>query len=144
MRYLILVAAVLGVTACQQKADIDIPTARTRAALTLTAFECSQLAPSPADSSRLFNVGLDAGRDFLAFQEKNSSGYRSLAPSLDPAWSSTEARPSADFRLGELYSASSLRVDEMRGRWNDREWQERRTALYEQRNCAFIGVPAKK
>lgn len=144
MRYVILAAAVLGVTACQQKADIDIPTARTRAALTLTAFECSQLAPSPADSSRLFNVGLDAGRDFLAFAEKNNSGYRSLAPTIDPDWTSSEARPSADFKLGELYAASRMRVDEMRGRWNDRDWQERRTSMYQQRNCAFIGVPAKK
>ena len=59
MRTLILLAAVLACTGCQEKkSDLTIGDAKTRAALALSAFECSALAPVPADSSRLFNAGL--------------------------------------------------------------------------------------
>lgn len=142
MRTLILLAAVVAATACQKEnSDIDIPTAQTRAALALSAFDCSHLAAEQADASRLFAVGLAAGRDFLTFSEQNPTGYRSIAGQVDPIWESVAARPSVDFKLGEIHAASSARARAYRGRWNDDEWARRRDELYQQKNCAFVGSP---
>ena len=146
MRPLILLACCcLATTACQKKtADIDIPTARTRAALALTAFECSHLAPAQAETSRLFNLGVSAGRDFLGFAEANPNGYQSIQAQVDPVWHAVQARPSVDFRLGELYALSTMKVAAQRERWPSGVWEEKRQALYAERNCAFIVAPPPK
>lgn len=146
MRPLLLLACCcLAATACQKKtAEIDIPTARSRAALALSAFECSHLAPAQAETSRLFNLGLSSGREFLAFAEANPNGYTSIQPEIDPVWRAVEARPGIDFKLGEIYALSTMKMAGARGRFDDAAWQERRAALYQQRNCAFVVAPTPK
>ena len=126
------------------KSDIDIPTAQTRAALSLSAFECSHLANAQADTSRLFNVGLEAGRDFLRFAESNVNGYRSLAPQVDPAWTRVENRPTVDFKLGELHAITVARAMAWRRGLGDAGWESRRTTLYREKNCQFLALPAAK
>lgn len=140
MRHLIVLACCcLATTACQKKtADIDIPTARTRAALALSAFECSHLAAAQAESSRLFNVGVGAGRDFLGFAAANANGYKSIEAEIDPVWRAVRARPSVDFRLGELYALSTMKIATQRERSSPGAWEARREALYREQNCAFI------
>jgi hypothetical protein len=142
------IALVVAATpACDRngsKADIDIPTAQTRAALALSAFECSHLATSQADHSRLFNVGVQAGRDFLQFAEKNANGYRSLAPQVDPAWVQVEDRPSVDFKLGELHAITVARAIGWRRGLGDNAWEARREALYREKNCQFLALPPAK
>jgi hypothetical protein len=146
MRPLILLVAVLACSACQEKkSDLSIPDAKVRAALALSAFECSALAPAPADASRLFNVGLLAGRDFLGFADANANGYKSLGADIDPLWNAVADRPSADFKLGEMYAAIRHRVDAERIRYSDSRWDAQRNEWYTQKNCAFVGTePAKK
>ena len=140
MRALILLAAVLACTGCQQKqSDLTIPDAKVRAALALSAFECSALATVPADSSRLFNAGLLAGRDFLHFADSNDSGYKSIVPQIDPLWNAVADRPTADFKLGEMYAAIRHRVDAERVRFSDSNWDAQRGEWYAQKNCAFVG-----
>jgi len=132
---------------CDRKAggsDIDIPTAQTRAALALSAFECSHLATTQADTSRLFNVGLESGRDFLRFAETNANGYRSLVPQLDPAWVRVENRPSVDFKLGELHAITVARAMSWRRGLGDSAWEARRETLYEGKNCQFLQLPASR
>jgi len=138
--------ATLPLGACDRKnhADIDIPTAKTRAALALSAFECSHLATAQADTSRLFNLGVQAGRDFLAFADKNQSGYQSISSQIDPVWTRVEARPSVDFKLGELHAYTIARAIEWRGRYSDSSWEGRRQQLYVERNCQFLAIPAEK
>ena len=141
---LVLACCCLAATACQKKtADIDIATARTRAALALSAFECSHLAPSPAEGSRLFNLGVGAGRDFLRFSEANVNGYKSIQNEIDPVWQAVRSRPSADFRLGELYALSTMKMAALRERSSAGVWEARRETLYRDRNCAFIVAPKK-
>ena len=139
-----LVALAAGCDRNGSKADIDIPTAQTRAALAMSAFECSHLATAQADTSRLFNLGVQAGRDFLEFADKNATGYRSLAPQVDPAWVAVESRPSVDFKLGELYAITQARALEWRRGASDSAWELRRDALYREKNCQFLAIPAKK
>jgi|GEM_PF-3993696 len=138
--------ATLPLGACDRKnhADIDIPTAKTRAALALSAFECSHLATAQADTSRLFNLGVQAGRDFLEFADKNQSGYQSISSQIDPVWTRVEARPSVDFKLGELHAYTIARAIEWRGRYSDSSWEGRRQQLYVERNCQFLAIPAEK
>ena len=136
----------LALVACEResKSDISIPEARNRAALALGAFECSHLATEQADTSRLFNIGVRAGRDFLGFAEQNPNGYRSIAGELDPAWTRIESRPSVDFKLGELHAVTIARALSWRGRWNDAAWERRRADLYRERNCALLVLPPAK
>ncbi len=138
--------ATLMLGACDRKnhADIDIPTAQTRAALALSAFECSHLASAQADTSRLFNLGLQAGRDFLTFSDSNQSGYQSIRNQVDPIWMRIEARPSVDFKLGELHAYTIARAIEWRGRYGERDWDQRRQQLYVEKNCQFLALPAQK
>jgi hypothetical protein len=126
------------------KADIDIPTAQTRAALALSAFECSHLATTQADTSRLFALGVQAGRDFLEFADKNANGYRSIAPQVDPAWRQVEDRPSVDFKLGELHAITVARAIGWRRGASDNAWEARREALYREKNCQFLALPPAK
>lgn len=144
---LAIALVVLAAPACDRngsKADIDIPTAQTRAALAMSAFECSHLATTQADTSRLFALGVQAGRDFLEFADKNATGYRSLVPQLDPAWVSVENRPSVDFKLGEIHAISEARALEWRRNEGDSRWQAHRDVLYREKNCQFLALPAKK
>lgn len=139
-----LFAALLATAACDQKADIvDIPTAKAKSALALSAFECSHLAANDRDASRLFNVGLLNGREFLRFADNNATGYKSIETEIDPIWSTGGNRPSADFKLGEINAASLSRVLTYRGRWNDDAWSARRDALFAERNCGFLGNDQK-
>jgi hypothetical protein len=147
MRTVILLAAILACTGCQQKpkSDLSIADAKLRAALSLSAFECSALATAPADSSRLFNAGLLAGRDFLTFADANVNGYKSIVPQIDPLWNAVADRPSADFKLGEMYAAIRHRVDAERVRFSDSSWDAQRGEWYAQKNCGFVGnEPVKK
>ena len=140
MRYLILVAAILATAACKDKHDeIGIPDAKVKAALALSAFECSNLAPNKAESARLFNVGITAGRQFLNFAEADTNGYKSIASQIDPIWTADGPRPSADFVLGEIHAAALGKVYEYRGRWDEHGWEPKRAALYAEKNCAFLG-----
>ena len=138
--------ATLSLGACDRKnhADIDIATAKTRATLALSAFECSHLATAQADTSRLFNLGVQAGRDFLDFADKNQSGYQSISNQIDPVWTRIEARPSVDFKLGELHAYTIARALEWRGRYGDNDWEPRRQQLYVDKNCQFLVLPAQK
>jgi hypothetical protein len=140
------VALALSLAACERgsKSDISIPEAKNRAALSLGAFECSHLATEQADTSRLFNIGVRAGRDFLGFAEQNRNGYRSIAGELDPAWTRIESRPSVDFKLGELHAITIARALSWRGRWSDAAWERRRADLYRERNCALLVLPPAK
>ena len=134
-------------TGCDRKgarSDIDIPTAQTRAALALSAFECSHLATTQADTSRLFNVGLESGRDFLRFAEANANGYRSIVPQVDPAWVRVESRPTVDFKLGELHAITVARALSWRRGLGDSAWEARREALYREKNCQFLELPAAR
>ena len=142
----ITIVAALSLGACDRKnhSDIDIPTAKTRAALALSAFECSHLATAQADTSRLFNLGLQAGREFLDFADNNQSGYQSISNQIDPVWTRVEARPSVDFKLGELHAYTIARAIEWRGRYNDSNWEGRRQQLYVEKNCQFLAIPVAK
>lgn len=140
MRPLVLLACCLAATACHQhEAEIDIPTARGRAALALSAFECSHLASEKAETSRLFNLGLGSGREFLAFADANPNGYKSIQGQIDPVWTAIESRPSVDFKLGELYTLTTMKMHAARRRGDD--WRQ---VLYQQKNCAFVVAPAAK
>ena len=141
----LLLVSVLALGACEQKHDtVDIPTAQAKSALALSAFECSHLAATKSDASRLFSVAVLNGREFLDFAEHNSSGFKSIEMQIDPIWSAVADRPSPDFKLGEINAATIGRVFSYRGRWNDSEWPSRRDAMFAERNCAFLGQDKKK
>lgn len=145
MRHLVLFVVILAGTACaEKKSDLTIPAAKVRAALALSAFECSALAGQPAESTRLFNAGLLAGRDFLKFADSNNNGFNSISSQIDPMWGLVAERPSADFKLGEIYAAMRNRIDAER-RGDERDWQSKRDQWYTEKNCAFVASePAAK
>lgn len=145
MRHFALLLTLLTTTACQEKhATLDIASAKAKSALALSALECSYLAGSQADASRLFNVGVSAGREFLHFADSNASGYQSIASQIDPIWPQVAARPSADFKLGEINAATINRVRNYRGGSNERNWNDHRNALFNEKNCAFLGTTPPK
>ena len=111
--------------------------------LTLSAFECSAVSPNKEEQLRLFNLGLQAGRDFIRFWEAHPDSRESLGPKTPMLWKLVRG-PTPDFILGQVYRG---RVDEVYKEMpHDGEpqlrmelWDSIQAKMYQEKNCAFLG-----
>lgn len=106
--------------------------------LTLSGFECSVVAPDAAETERLFNLALNAGRDFIAFARSHPEQFaKSLQSNVAMLWSQVSG-PTPDFILGQIYAN---RVEEVYKEHSSdkRVWDLTRQRIYREKNCALIG-----
>lgn len=106
--------------------------------LTLSAFECSAIAPNDKEAERLFMLGLNAGRDFIAFAQTHSDRYaKDLHPHVAILWNMISG-PSPDFILGQIYAD---RVNEVyKEHSSDKAlWKIKTEKMYRDKNCALLG-----
>ena len=106
--------------------------------LTLSAFECSVVAPNEKEADRLFKLGLNAGREYIAYAQEHSDSYANdLQPHVAILWNMISG-PSPDFILGQIYAN---RVDEIYKDFSsdEVEWKIRKDNMYREKNCGLIG-----
>jgi hypothetical protein len=109
-----------------------------QALITLSAFECSAVAPSEAEAERLFKVGYKAGHAFIEYAQKNQDSYNELIrPKVPILWNTTTG-PTPDFVLGQIYS---FIVDKVYENYvaDERLWRIKEQTMYREKNCALIG-----
>ncbi len=106
--------------------------------LTLSAFECSAVSPDEKEAERLFLVGLNSGREFIAYANAHKKNYlKDLKPKVAILWNMTGG-PSPDFILGQIYAD---RVEEVYKEFTtDKElWKLKKSNMYHEKNCALLG-----
>jgi hypothetical protein len=106
--------------------------------LTLSAFECSVISPSEIEAERLFLLGLDAGREFIAYVNANSDSYKTeIGPKVAILWALSSG-PTSDFILGQVYSDRADTVYED-FTIDDELWKIKKGIMYKDKNCALLG-----
>ena len=106
--------------------------------LTLSAFECAVVSPNDKETERLFILGLNAGREFIAYAQSHKDSYlKDLRPKVAILWNMTSG-PSPDFILGQIYAN---RADEIYKEYSPDEglWKMKKQNMYHSKNCALLG-----
>lgn len=108
--------------------------------LTLSAFECSAVAPNDKEAERLFMLGLTAGREFIAYAQSHSDSYaKELHPHVAILWNLTNG-PSPDFILGQLYADRVDNIYKEKDPLSDEAlWKIKKENIYRDKNCALLG-----
>ena len=121
-------------------ADTELEDQINNSYLALGAFECSELALDVEEAERLFLLGLNAGRQFLAYRSLNWDTYIDLiAPKVADLWNLTSG-PSDDFILGKISSQVFNEMFEGVTTLEELElWDLTRSDRYRDKNCSFLG-----
>ena len=122
-------------------ADTELEDQINNSYLALSAFECSELALDVEEAERLFLLGLNAGRQFLAYRGLNRDTYIDLiAPKVSDLWNLYG--PTDDFILGQIY----LQVFNERAMFEGvttleeiELWELAASDRYRDKNCSFLG-----
>ncbi len=138
MRFAITIILLTFSSVCraESKAETQIK----NSFLTLSAFECSAIAPNDKEIERLFVLGLNAGREFIAYANSHADTYgKELHPHVAVLWNLTSG-PSPDFILGQIYAD---RVDDVYKQKDplsdDAVWKIKKENMYREKNCALLG-----
>ena len=135
MRTLLFVVLVM-VGGSAVAAEINLETYKKKADLTLSAFECTVLAPNDSEGERLFEIGLSAGRDFISFVNANPKHYKALMSQVAMLWQGTSG-PTPDFILGRMYAYMSNKVYDELGP-DSNTWKVKKEIRYRAKNCSLI------
>jgi hypothetical protein len=109
-----------------------------QALLTLSAFECSAVAPTESEVQRLFMLGYKAGHEFIEYAGRNQDRYNELIrPNVPILWNTTSG-PTPDFVLGRIYS---FMVDDVYDNYvaDEKQWKMKKDTMYRKKNCALLG-----
>ena len=121
-------------------ADTELEDQINNSYLALSAFECSELAPDDEEAERLFLLGLNAGRQFLAYRGLNWDTHTDLiAPKVSDLWNFLTYGPSDDFILGQIYVQVFNEMYEGVTTLEDIElWRLTKSDRYRDKNCSFL------
>jgi hypothetical protein len=105
--------------------------------LTLSAMECANLAPNDADSRRLEEVGLSAGKQFLEAMPKLTQDEQKAAdPKIALLWRGVPG-PSIDFVLGRVWERMTDSAYKSLGD-DTKKWDSEKVVKYSEKNCMII------
>ena len=106
--------------------------------LTLSAMQCAILATDTADSARLSEIGLVAGKKFLELAPKLSDEEAKIAGNhIAILWRGVLPGPSSDFILGRVWQEEEEEVYRSLG--NDTEkWEQEKVRKFSEKNCMII------
>lgn len=118
--------------------DKEVEELALKSALTISAFKCQMVTEDPQENERLFNLGYEAGQEFLERIAKlDPDAAKQLQQKIAVRWGMVGG-PSADFALGMFYQGVvrdvlddiaelDQELSEMKSERSYREW-----------NCAFL------
>jgi hypothetical protein len=108
--------------------------------LAISAFQCSFVAEDKKEQERLFQLGLNAGRDFLEFIKANPSKYEVefFNEKVPTFWFVTDG-PTTDFVLGRIYEEHKNEIYKSLPRRNMELRKIKKEKLYHKKNCALLG-----
>lgn len=119
-------------------ADPSIENQKKNAFLVLSAFECAIVSSNEEEAIRLFNLGLNAGRDFIKFANEDIELYRKKLQSKVPLLWNMTIGPTPDFILGQIYANRAEHVYEDFS--SDEElWKLKKENMFHDKNCALLG-----
>jgi hypothetical protein len=99
--------------------------------------ECAHFAKDGQEAQRLADVGIAAGRQFLAALPKMSDDERKAAsPGIALLWRGVGG-PSVDFQLGEVWKEIETSAYQSLGD-DTKLWDNTKITKYSQKNCALI------
>jgi hypothetical protein len=105
--------------------------------LTLSAWECANLAANEADSQRLEEVGMTAGKKFLETAPKlTEEEQKTAGRDIAILWRGVPG-PSVDFILGRVWEKMSDIAYKSLGD-DTKNWDREKVVKYSQKNCMVI------
>lgn len=107
LRFLILVAALTGISACSAQTESQLIRL---SKLSITALQCTYLTKESADSARLFAVGLEAGRRYVELAQRDKEAFRKASDYIPGIYLQLDG-PSADFVVGRAQGMVRARLD---------------------------------
>jgi hypothetical protein len=106
--------------------------------LTLSAMECANLAANDADSQRLQEVGMSAGKQFLeAMPKLTQDEQKAAGPKIALLWRGVIPGPSIDFILGRVWERMTDSAYKSLGD-DTKKWDSEKVVKYSQKNCMII------
>ena len=107
--------------------------------LTVSAFECSIVAPDQTELQRLFDIGFEAGRKFLdGLSNVRNEEEKRLKENIAVLWiSKGVAGRTHDFVLGQVYS--EIEAYTCKDFLDDKKsWTLKEEQVFAHKNCALI------
>ncbi len=107
--------------------------------LTISAFECSIVAPDPTESQRLFDIGFAAGQKFLdGLSNVRNGEEKQLKENIAVLWIGKGlAGRTQDFVLGQVYS--EIEAYTYKDFLDDKKsWTLKEDQMFAHKNCALI------
>jgi hypothetical protein len=105
--------------------------------LTISAMECVKFTKDGAEAQRLADIGITAGRQFLALiPTMNDDERRAASPDIALLWRGLWG-PSVDFKLGQVWKEIETGAYQSLGE-DTKQWDDIKLLKYSQKNCALI------
>jgi hypothetical protein len=107
--------------------------------LTVSAFECSIVAPDQTESQRLFDIGFAAGRKFLdGLSNVRNEEEKRLKENIAVLWvGKGVAGRTHDFVLGQVYSEIEAYTYKDLSDYQE-SWALKEEQMFAHKNCALI------
>jgi hypothetical protein len=105
--------------------------------LTISAMECANFTKDGVEAQRLADIGIAAGKQFLALIPTMSDDERKAAsPNIALLWRALWG-PSIDFELGQVWKEIETGAYQSLGE-DTKQWDNNKLLKYSQKNCALI------
>jgi hypothetical protein len=104
--------------------------------LSLSAFQCSIVATDSKERERLFNLGLQSGRNFVELVRNKPESYKKAHSKIPMVWSMVVG-PTSDFILGQIYSQFETEIYK-KYEQDEKLWNLIKDNMYRDKNCALI------
>ena len=150
MKILLLISLVLFSNSFAYAAP-DVEMYEKKAYLTLSAFDCSLVAPDKKEAERFLTIGLNAGRDFIKFMRENNDLYLKTKTTI--IWDLARKGPTPDFILGHIWADrlngsieyinqtfTELQIDYVKTIPTVEEWKLAKGTIYKEKNCNLISA----
>src|SRR5208283_4509209 len=130
---------VLSLTSSHVSAQSNIDEDIRLSKLTVSAFECSIVAPDQTESQRLFDIGFAAGQKFLdGLSNVRNGEEKQLKENIAVLWIGKGlAGRTHDFVLGQVYS--EIEAYTYKDFLDDKKsWKLKEDQIFAHKNCALI------
>jgi hypothetical protein len=111
--------------------------------LSMTALQCTYLAPNPAEADRLLVVGVEAGRRYVELARRERKSLDRAQDNIPGIYLQIDG-PSADFVIGRAHGVAQARldIDEIEAmRTGAAKYRTFRPSEYKRRDCAGLKLP---
>ena len=135
----LILCLVLSLTSSHVNAQSNVDEEIRLSKLTVSAFECSIVAPDQTESQRLFDIGFAAGQKFLdGLSNVRNGEEKQLKENIAALWIGKGlAGRTHDFVLGQVYS--EIEAYTYKDFLDDKKsWTLKEDQMFAHKNCALI------